>query len=336
MDGKTLRRLGCAAGLIMSAALAQPAMARETGLGGYADHPGGGTNGGGAGNIPVGIFMVDQLFLDSTKTNGAQGHDAVDVAVFIFNPGWTFLGATTQFIFVQPWLVADNAPINNEGMVNELYKADASWKFGDWHVKLALGAWADVGSRGGPNGLAGAALPFWTIQPEFAVQWAHDGWSFLAYTYWEIDTKNDATNYQNAPLFHADFTLSYTTGKWTFGPVADFTTQVGSDTSSNFYLQTAAGNANCLATVAVGTQCTGGSVTEWDVGATVAYDFGPVTLQLWATDQVYHKLTGNTIAGNGANSVTQSGYTFWFQASYALYTPEEAAPAPSKKPLIYK
>jgi hypothetical protein len=31
----------------------------------------------------------------------------VNAEVFIFNPGWNFLGATTQFIFVQPFVELD-------------------------------------------------------------------------------------------------------------------------------------------------------------------------------------------------------------------------------------
>lgn len=51
-----------ALGLGMAAvAFSQPSLAREFGL---EDQPGGGTNGSSADNIPVGIVMVDQFFID--------------------------------------------------------------------------------------------------------------------------------------------------------------------------------------------------------------------------------------------------------------------------------
>lgn len=357
--------LAAGMGIGIAAALVQPSVARENGILGIEDLPGAGTNGSSADNVPVGIFMVDQFHTEQFQNDRGPTAPLVATAgkapnftryanaeVFLFNPGWSFLGGTTQFLYAQPFVAIDqgNLPggvaINTRGVNDPLFKADAAWKWGDWHVKIALGAWAPIGTQQGPQGLTNVGLPLWTIQPEFVLSWEPTfwgaSWNFTAYTYWEIATENMVTHYQNAPIFHADFTATATYGKWTIGPVADFLTQVGHDTSSAFYANTAV-NGSCLGPI--GFQCLfAQDISAWLVGGILQYNFGPVSLQVWATDIVYSKSQGGsrTILGDtfgsafgAATGVAPSGYILWFQVSHALWVPPEPAPAP-KAPLIYK
>jgi hypothetical protein len=346
-------------GIGAAVAFSQPTLARE---GGLEDEPGGGTNGSSADNIPVGIFYVGQFFTNQFTHNVGSGttapgfatagkfpneNDWVNANVFLFNPGWTFFGATTQFIFVQPFVqVSTGNNPGNEGSTfggvnDQLFKADFAWKFGDIHMKIALGAWVPGGTVQGPAGLNNAGLPFFTIQPEFALSWEPSNWlwganwNFTAYTYWEIDTKNEVSGYQNAPLFHADFTATATWGKWTIGPVADFFTQVGNDTSSPFY---AVGGPNAFCAGPVGFECLfPQNLWRWSVGGLIQYNFGPVTIQFWATDIVASHASGGSLnaAGIGQNDIGVNGYTLWMQFSTALWTPPEQQAAP-KAPLVYK
>jgi hypothetical protein len=339
---------------VAAVAFSQPSLAREPGLG-LADQPGGGTNGSSADNAPVGVFMVDQFFTDQQKLSVGPGAPFISTAgnspnlkvfvnaeVFIFNPGWTFLGATTQFIIAQPFVEADTG--NNAGPfgtttvgVNDtLFSAQAAWKFGEFHVKIDMGAWAPTGTQQGPAGLNNVGAPMWTFQPELVLSWEPESWNFTAYTYWEIPTENSVTHYQSAPLFHADLTATKTFGKWTIGPVADYVTQVGHDTSSPFYANAFA-NQNCVGPA--GFECLGTSdFWRWYVGGLLQYNFGPVTLQFWGTAIVASHASGSSLVTAPVlhdPSVDQTGYTLWFQASYALWTPPEAPPEP-KRPLIYK
>ena len=80
-------------------------------------------------------------------------HVFVSAEVFIFNPGWTFLGATTQFIIAVPFVAVasggnlnpgDNKTLN--GINDILFKADAAWKWGDFHMKIALDGWVPDGT----------------------------------------------------------------------------------------------------------------------------------------------------------------------------------------------
>jgi hypothetical protein len=358
--------LAAGLGIGIAAAVVQPSVARELGILGIEDLPGGGTNGSSADNVPVGIFMVNQFHVEpfqndrgpsvplvSTAGKAPNFTRYANVEVFIFNPGWSFLGATTQFIYAQPFVQINQGNLpgptaTTTGGVNDpLFKADAAWKWGDWRVKIALGAWAPLGTQQGPLGLSNVGLPLWTIQPELVLSWeptfwdAH--WNFTAYTYWELSTENQVTHYQNAPIFHADFTATATYGKWTIGPVADYLTQVGHDTSSAFYANTAV-NGSCLGPI--GFQCLfAQDISAWLVGGLLQYNFGPVSLQFWATDIVYSKSQGGsrtifgdalaTTAPPSITGVAPSGYILWFQASYALWLPPKPEPAP-KAPLMYK
>jgi hypothetical protein len=361
-----------ALGLGAAVAFSQPGLAR---IGGLEDQPGGGTLGSSADNIPVGIFMVNQFFVDVNRIDVGPGASFkaiggnapnqqvfVNADVFIFNPGWSFLGSTTQFIIAVPFVaVASGGNLNGAGFggttgdnktlngINDiLFKADAAWKWGDFHMKIALGGWVPSGTQQGQDGLNNVGLPFFTIQPEWVLSWEPTfwgaNWNFTAYTYWEISTENRVTNYQNAPIFHADFTATGTWGKWTIGPVATYFTQVGHDSSSPFYaVGIGAKPAECVGPI--GFECLDGAQNFYQVsvGGLLQYNFGPVTLQFWATDIVASHASGQSVVNNTFGfpgvihdpAATNSGYTVWFQASYALWTPPEAPAAP-KAPLIYK
>jgi hypothetical protein len=353
--------LGVGVGALVT--LSQPGLARELGAG-LEDQPGTGTLGSSADTAPVGVFMALQFFTDQyspTIGPGAPGLQTagrspntkvfVQADVFIFNPGWSFFGGTTQFIIAQPFVELDTG--NNPGpfgttssaMNDTLFMAQAAWKFGEFHIKTDLGAWAPTGTQQGPAGLNTAALPFWTIQPELVLSWEPNNWlwganwNFTAYTYWEIATQNQVTDYQSAPLFHADFTATATWGKWTVGPVATYWTQVGHDTSSAFYANNANGTCGVNAALGqpLGFECLGPqNLWQWQVGGLLQYNFGPVTLQFWATDIVAAHASNQSLTAAGLDpAVTNSGYTVWLQASFALWTPPEQTPAP-KAPLIYK
>jgi hypothetical protein len=346
-------------GIGAAVAFSQPSLAREPGAG-LEDQPGGGTLGSSADNAPVGVLMVMQFFTDQYSPTIGPGAAALQTAgkspntkvfvqadVFVFNPGWSFLGGTTQFIIAQPFVEVDNG--NNPGPtggtavgVNDtFFSAQAAWKFGDFHIKTDLGAWAPTGTQQGPNGFGNVALPFWTFQPELVLSWEPSNWlfgaswNFTAYTYWEISTENRVTNYQSAPLFHSDFTATATWGKWTVGPVATYWTQVGHDSSSSYYAVGIGPGGTCAGPI--GFECVGSqNLWQWQVGGLLQYNFGPVTLQFWATDIVAAHASNQSLTVAGLDpSATNSGYTLWFQASFALWTPPEQPAAP-KAPLVYK
>jgi len=150
-----------------------------------------------------------------------------------------------------------------------------------------------------------------------ALSYAKDGWNLTANMYQEFNTKNTVPGYTSGDIFHTDFTATKKFGRWSIGPVAYLTDQVSSDTSSAAY--------NFV---------NGGKFSDFAVGGLVAYDFGPATLSLVATDEVYAHTTGGT-PGVG-NVITPQGWPVFGEVSYKLCCFEEEALAAPKKPMVYK
>ena len=286
--------------------------------------------GASAGVPPPGLYMFDQVFTYQAKIAGpatsglGAPHVSVDVNAtgLLFVPGWSFLGATYDAVIVQP-LVASSIsnPINAQavGVYNTYFvPVELSWKLGDsgFAVKTGLGIWSPTGNISGPAGLSNVTLPYWTFQPELILSYLKDGWNLSAAIYEEFHTANSVTGYRTGDVLHADFTATKTIGKWTIGPVAYYVGQVSNDQSSAFY-----GNA-------LGTQ----RYDVWAVGGLVGYDFGSVSLNVWATQEISARASGATVGAFDPSSITR-GFTALASINFRLWSPEEA---PAKRPNFLK
>ncbi len=307
-----------------------PAWAYELGMPG-AEQKAGITLGGGSAGVPSpGIYMFDQFatyqgaYAGPNVPNGATVKTAAAATGFLFVPGWNFLGGTYDAVAVLPvYMAALGAPINAQaaGMHNTyLVPGELSWKLGDsgFFLKTGLGMYVPDGTISGPSGLSNVGDPWWTFQPEFIVSYLKDGWNLTANLFEEFHTKNPITKYQTGDIFHAEFTATKTIGKWTVGPVGYVVAQVTNDTSSAFYNY--AINANRYTRIAA--------------GGLVGYNFGPVALNVWLTDEFYSTASGKTpVAGVDLASVPR-GWTGFASISYRLWAPDE--PASSKRPQLTK
>jgi hypothetical protein len=301
--------------------------------------------GASAGVPPPGIYMFNQVFTyqanltgpgtaalnpPGTRRTGVQA--AVDVQGFLFVPGWTFLGATYDAVFVQPWVMQSvGAPVNAQaaGMFNTyIVPVELSWKLWNsgFQVKTGLGIYLNDGTQnlgGSLNGLGNVANPYTTFQPELILSYLKDGWNLTAASYIEINTANTVTHYTTGDLFHTDFTFTKTIGKWTFGPVAYYVGQVTDDSCP----------ASC--TILGGsTLAHVQSYSIWAVGGLIGYDFGPVSVSLWATNEVSAKASNAAATAIGAAdpSVVAQGTTVFGTISYRLWAPE----APAQPAMFHK
>jgi hypothetical protein len=121
--------------------------------------------------------------------------------------------------------------------------------------------------------------------------------------------------YTSGQVAWLDLTATYMIGKWELGPVAYFKWQTTADSPG--------GGQTCASLAAnpfipVTLQC--GRAINYAVGGLVGYDFGPVHLQVWATDNVF---TRDDFAGWGV-------YT---RLAFKLWGPDAAPPA---KPMYTK
>jgi hypothetical protein len=325
-----------------------PANAYEAGYPGWAQKPGA-LIGSSAGVPPPGIYMFNQVFTYQTNLtgpgttnlglgthNGVQA--AVDVQGFIFVPGWTFLGANYDFVIAQPFVMFGIAgPLNlnpatpsvNSGVHNTFIAPfELSWtKIGGtgFGVKTGLGMYVPTGTIQGPTGLANNGAPFTSFDPELFLSYLGGGWNLTAAMFVELNTANTRTNYTTGDIFHADLTATYTIGKWTFGPVGYYVAQVTNDKCPV---------GVCTAFNPLGTLTNAQRFQLFAVGGLIEYNFGPASLSVWATQEVYSKASNAAAAALGIHddlSLITRGMTVFGTLSYALWNP----PAPAT-PMIHK
>jgi hypothetical protein len=317
--------------------------------------------GSSAGVPPPGIYMFDQVWTTQQNVagpvtsvlgnkNGLQ--TAVDVQGFVFVPGWTFLGATYDAVIAQPFgMVSVGKPqslvpgqIDMFSGVHNTYivPVELSWKFGTsgFAIKTGLGIFVPDGTVQGvtalnipgttglsSNGFANFGNKYWTFQPEVIFSYLGGGYNLSAAIYGEFNTANSQDNYTQGNIFHADFTATKTFGKWTIGPVAYYVAQVSDDKCPI---------GVCTALHPLGIVGNTQRYQLFAVGGLVEYNFGPASLSVWATQEVFSSASGGFIppalGGPVDLSGTPKGMTVLATLSYRLWAPEE----PPKAPMFHK
>jgi hypothetical protein len=242
-------------------------------------------------------------------------------------PGWNFLGASYSASVVQAFYVfvacggatgtttnangacGGAAPIAAGGFVytNTFFQPIAlSWNVGGgWFISAAFSFTAPDGTTPNPD--------YWTFEPAVAFSYLGNNWVASANFFYDINTKSQGvccvanSSITSGNALYGDFTAVYKIGKWSIGPVGYFEAQTTADT----------GGCN----PAPGVNLCGRYQTA-AAGGLIGYDFGPVDLQIWVSDQFVGQ---DTPAGRGALDV-------WTRIGFKIWGPE-AAPA---RPLVSK
>ena len=107
---------------------------------------------------------------------------------------------------------------------------------------------------------------------------------------------------------YGDLMALYKFGKWSVGPVGYFEYQTTSD------------SGGCVQPIPGGTANLCGKYQTAALGGLVGYNFGPVDLQVWFTDQIVGQ---DTPAGRGSLDV-------WTRIGFRLWGPEAPAPLVTK------
>ncbi len=251
------------------------------------------------------------------KSGSLSDQEKADVFAqgLLYVPGWTFLGGTYGAVVAVPFVSASTgSPINSNpsGMHNAFFANELSWKLGDSgvFVKAGLGFTAPTGTQQGPNGLANIGNPWWTFQPNLVFSYLKDGWNLTANFSGEINSANSRTNYRSGGVFHAEFTATKRIDKWTIGPVAYYVGQVTDDRSSAFY-----GNAINV-----------NRFNIWAAGGMIGYDFGPVSVNVWGTQEFSSNASGGTAGPPGVDTASiTKGFTVFAQMNYRIWAPDAPA-----------
>jgi len=376
MRTQTVRNFALASAISCIAIFARPGFALEP-LQGPQTKPGSAI-GASAGALPPGIYMVNYLFYYGFQLTGPgvlpgpqitpRGYAIEDEQAFLFVPGWSFLGGTYTAYLAFPFVaesaesaleagVPGHPPVPFPGVsrsgVHNTFIAPIRlhWNLGNgFFVQAGAGVHVPDGTIRGPLGDSNVGADYFTFQPNFVLSYFKEGWNLTAYAYYEINTKNQRSGYRTGDIFHVDLTATKKFGKWTIGPVGYYVAQTTSDSpGANFdaALTTAFSSAFMC-----GPGCVpfhgfnAGKFEAFAVGGLVGYDFGPATLTVWATDEVFARTHGGfsgapsfvaAVLGTSeipfVTDTTTKGWSVFARLTYQLWGPESPPP---QKPIVPK
>ncbi len=252
----------------------------------------------------------------------------------LYVPGWHFLGATYGMSVVQAFYENTTCSAglgsctgagffgsgNNAVIGGGFVTANTtfsplilSWNLGNgFFVSSGFNFMAPDGTRSSAT-LTTPNPDYWTLEIPFAVSYLSANWNITGNFFYDFNTatKGNCCVGAAAPagvilpglsetsgnLFYGDLHALYKLGKWSFGPVGAFEVQTTSDTGSACSNVVAAPLGVC------------NRFSYGQVGALVGYDFGPVDLQVWATDGIWSQ---NAAGGPGTIEVyTRLGFRLW-------------------------
>lgn len=286
------------------------------------------------------------LTLPNQTAHGLGLGATAAVVPLVWSTGYNFLGASYSVAVIQPFVLAfagsDNgvpggvvstsgpncssAPLGtnfcgwNQILINTVWQPiNLSWKLGGgWFISAYFSFQAPDGTRGGGN----PNPDYWTFAPGAAISWLSPSWNISLNMVYQIYTASQgvdgaiggtpwANGYTNGDQFAGDWHILYKMGKWEFGPVGYFVWQTTSDV--------AGGPGGCAGLSAAFGGITGCANSDYvGLGGLVGYDFGPVDLQVWATDTVWSENTA------------QAGWTIWTRFGFRLWAPEAPRPLVAK------
>lgn len=99
------------------------------------------------------------------------------------------------------------------------------------HIALSFNVWAPTGSYDSTR-IANASLNTWTFIPQisYTKAWPEVGWEFDAVSTVQFYTRNNGTDYQNAPLFTLDLMgLKRFDNGWSAALIVGTVQQLGKD-----------------------------------------------------------------------------------------------------------
>jgi hypothetical protein len=320
LGGKAALLFGLAA--LVMAGSGSTAAARELGVGNQ--YPGGLTIGiPTAAHLPPGLYMLDRANYYAGDINFA-GNKVGDISVVAggaqflwFMPAeWTsWLGATNMaFVSIVPVQVTTNIAgvvTRTKGFADIPFSPiNLSWNLGGgWFFGAGVTLYSPSGTIEGPLGTSGIGAPFWTFEPNVSVAYLSKDWNIALHLLYNTNTRNPNSNFTSGDQFFVDFAATRKFGNWRLGPVAYFTTQTTSDVNAG----TSYGPAGC------GIPGICSSPTSFALGGLIGYDWGKVSLDAYATNEVH------------TSGDSTKGYRVWVNLGYKLGWDE-----PARGPLIRK
>lgn len=206
----------------LGALVAAPAHAGENGGSSY---PHGAENWASGALPPPGDYLLEYANLyTADRLNDGDGNSAVPgfsadayavVNRYVHVTDKKILGANYAFHVVVPVvdLTVEAAGMrSHDTSVGDIVVDPLilGWHFGDVHVTTGLEITIPTGDYNKAK-LANVGRNYWTVQPVVAVSYlSKDGIDASAKIMYDINTRNDATDYRSGNEFHVDYTLGKT------------------------------------------------------------------------------------------------------------------------------
>lgn len=237
------------------AAMAGPAAAME----GISPLAPGATTGNPAAVLPPsGLYLTVNTTLEHGYIKDGSGNrartpdgqtiralNASTVGSLLWVPGWEVFGASYGAMIAKPLkyqttTFSEGTRDSTFGAVNTaISPAILSWNLGnglfigtgvafilkdgtvDSEYDAEAGRYVNTTSNVGNN--------FWTIEPNIAISYMKDDWSFTLNNIFDFSTKNKKTDYQSGNVYYLDTTATKKIDNWTFGLIGNYTTQLTDD-----------------------------------------------------------------------------------------------------------
>jgi hypothetical protein len=211
----------------------------------------------------------------------------VDIPAGVWATPWFFFGARFQVIAATPAVeVGVHHADYVYGMYNPFLAGQLAWDLGNgFGFSYALGAYFGVDTD--------VAFRDTSLNQRFGLSYTRDGWNLTANVTWGLFGNSDVY----PDFLNLDLTATKKIGKWEVGVIGYGSTDL-----------------NLPALDVVGKQ------SQFAVGPLIGYDFGPVTVQAYASHDVYEKNYG----GHDTR--------LWTRFIIPIWTP----PAPPAAPLYRK
>lgn len=244
-------------------------------------------------------FLSYQKYDNNGNKTGLKLEALVEVPVVLWSTGIKVLGADYAVALSQPFDYTNlkqsgNASLSNNahwGTFNTvLVPGQLSWALPyDLHVKTGLTVYVDDASSSPAhppaNNGAGSGNSYWTLQPDFAVSWLHDGWNLSLDGHYIYNFEDGTTHYTSGQEISVDYTATKTIGNWTFGVGVYQQSQLNGDRGSGAVKNGCSTSGGCR-------------VENYGAGPLIGYQFSDVNVMLEYNHNIY---TRNDLAGEILN-----------------------------------
>jgi hypothetical protein len=252
--------------------------------------------------LPQGLYFTNTADWGCRNTSPASCL-GITIPIVSWSTPWTFLGARVQFFTVTP--VIETGVINtsyNASVFNPAIFGQLAWDLGNgFGFSYAFGSYFDIHQP--------VAFSSTSLNQRFGLSYTGNDWNLTANIIYgiQLDSFNNrpqispcpapfGLNGCNPDFLNVDLTATKKFGKWEFGAVGYGSTDL-TRPIANYQKQ-----------------------SQFALGGLFGYDFGPLTLQAYATTNVVeHNYGGRDTRG-------------WLRVIVPIWTP----PAMPQSPLITK